>query len=96
MFQQYWAAILASKTAKIGAGVAAGGSSIALVLNMITARVDELNKKIDDKDKAIREYVDFRHDMVMNEIAHIGATTTEIKDTLKTMERRMYDEKRGK
>lgn len=84
---------MASKSAKIGGGILAGGSTLALLLSVMGTRLDELNIKIDDKDKTIREYVDFKHDIVMRELRFMNDTQVDIKDTLRAINNRMYDER---
>ncbi len=79
-----------SKGAKVGTGIAAGGTSLFLVVTMLNGRLDEVNKRIDEKDKQIREYVDFRHDQVVREFGHVNDNQKEIKDILKVIEQRMY------
>ncbi len=51
-----WAAIMASRKTKIGGGIVAGGTTFALVMNMLGARLDDLDKKIEAKDKEIRTW----------------------------------------
>lgn len=90
------AGLMASKVAKIGAGVAAGGSTMAIVVSLIGAQISDVNAKIDDKDRAIRQYVDFRHEAVMGEISHVNKGQDEIKDILKKIEQRMYESRTTK
>ena len=85
---------MATKGAKIGGGLLAGGGSLALVMNLLSTRLDEMNQKIDDKDKAIREYVDFKHDIVLREMRFLNSTQLEMKDMLKTLGDRMYNERK--
>jgi DNA anti-recombination protein RmuC len=91
-----WSGFMASSKAKVGTGIVAGGGTLMLAFNLFGARLDDMNKKIDDKDKSIREYVDFRHDQVMREILYIRETQTDIRDTLKDIERRMYNKQGNK
>ncbi len=86
---------MASKGAKIGGGLVAGGASLGLVINMISARVDDLEIKIDERDKSIREYVDFKHDVVLREMKFLNSTQIEMKDMLKAINERMYNQKKG-
>jgi hypothetical protein len=88
--------LVATKSAKIGGGLIAGGGSLALILNLIGTRLDDLNQKIDDKDKAIREYVDFKHDVVIREMRFLNETQLEMKNMLKVMGDRMYEERKRK
>ncbi len=68
-----------------------------IILNMIGGRIDEVNSKIDYKVQQTQTYVDLKHDRVMVEIENIGRGQSEIRDILKVIEKRMYDErnKRG-
>lgn len=96
LFSNLWQIAMASKGAKIGGGIVAGGSTLALVLNVLGARMDDLSSKIEDKDKSVREYVDFRHDIVLREMRFLNQTQSEMKDMLKSMNERMYLERHNK
>lgn len=93
MFSSFWQILMASKSAKIGGGIVAGGGTLALLLTSMGARLDDLNHKIDDKDKSIREYVDFKHDMVLREMQFLNTTQIEMKEMLKAINERMYAER---
>ena len=78
------------KAKQIGTGVAAGGSTLILVMNMFGARLDELNKKIDKQDTQIRQYVDFKNDQTIREMTYLRDGQAEIKEMLKVIESRLY------
>lgn len=87
---------MASKTAKIGTSVVAGGSSLMLIFNLIGSRIEDLNGKIESTYQEVHKYVDLRHDGVMSEIGHVREDQREMKEILKTIERRMYDQRHSK
>lgn len=63
-------------------GVAAGGSTLWLVVQLMGGRIDELNKKVDEKDRQVREYVDFKSDIAIREMTYLREGQAEIKGLL--------------
>jgi hypothetical protein len=91
-----WGEAMTSSKARVSTGIVAGGATLTVAFNLFSARLDDMSKTIEAKDKAIREYVDFRHDQVMREILYIRETQTDIRNSLKEIERRLYQKRRGK
>lgn len=94
MFQAIWAALMASKGAKIGGGVVAGGGTLIVALNLLGARIDAVEKHVDDVKKEVKTYVDFKHDAVLLQLKFMNDRQLDMNDMLKTLGERMYNERK--
>ncbi len=92
IIQNLWAAVMASRRTKVGGGIVAGGATFALVMNLLGARLDDLDKKIEAKDKEIRTYVDLKHDSILLQLQYMNSREMEMTDLLKVINQRMYEE----
>ena len=88
LFKLVWAFIAESKMIKTSAASAIGSGAV--VIGLVEAKMHEI-KELAAKDKAeIIQYVDHRHDRAMDRIEFMLETQIEMKQTLKTMDDRLY------
>jgi hypothetical protein len=98
MLATIWAAIMASKTAKMGSGIVAGGGTMMFILNMFGARFETIEKRIEENRTEaraeMRHYVDFKNNAVLIQLRFMNSRQIDMNETLKEMDRRMYNERK--
>ncbi len=80
-----WMLLLQSKMFKASAGLLGGSGLLAFVVGYV-----------DMKDKDIREYVNTKNEVVLSETKHIKENQMLMLDTLKTIDDRLYNLRKGK
>ncbi len=78
--------------AKIGAGLGGAGGILILVMFLH----DDVSLKIDRAEARSKEYVNQKEITISKELKHLRSGQSEIKDTLKIIERRVYELKGDK
>jgi len=88
IFKLIWSFIAESKMIKTSAASAIGSGAV--VIGLVEAKMHEV-KELAAKDKQeIIQYVDYKHDRTMDKIEFMIETQGEMKQTLKTMDDRLY------
>lgn len=73
--------------AKITGGLAGAGG----VLSLIFALHSDIKQEMQDADMAVKQYVDLRIENIDNKASRLEDGQKEIKDLLKTIDKRLYD-----
>ena len=78
-----------SKAGKVGSGAVGAGGLVALVLSLHSDVVE----KIQAAELQAVKYVDAKHELVTKDIAYIRESQAEIKEMLKVIDKRLYDQR---
>lgn len=78
-----------SKAGKVGSGAVGAGGLVALVLSLHSDVVE----KIQAAELQAVKYVDAKHELVTKDISYIKESQAEIKEMLKVIDKRLYDQR---
>lgn len=87
-----WNFFVKSKTTKaIGGSVLGGGGVMALMIGFVNAQDAGIRRYVDQKDRAIREVVELKHQQVLDKIGQLDLGQGKILAAFGKLDQRMYE-----